>query len=297
MPEITVLMTVYNGMPFLPMALESMLNQTWADFEFLIINDASTDHSREVILKYRDPRIRLIDNDVNLHQTRSLNRGLQETRTDFVARMDADDVSHPERLEKQIAFLRRRPEVAVVGTNNRWIDSSGNVTGTWVRPRRDLGLRWAHLSSCQISGGSVMFQRRVIWDELRGFDPAFRFSQDWELWSRVHHHHYEAANLPELLLDVRTHPNAGSLKHESEVRLEDSQIRKLYRQRIFGDGDDAGAWLAEIEALIERRNEPPSRRAELITAMFERFCSLYPAAREDPEVLAQLSQRVAAPAR
>src|SRR3990170_6306785 len=103
-PEITVLMSVYNGERFLREAIESILNQTYRDFEFLIINDGSTDSSREIILSYNDPRIRLIDNELNIGLTRSLNKGLRLARGKYIARQDADDISFRKRLEKQVAF-------------------------------------------------------------------------------------------------------------------------------------------------------------------------------------------------
>ena len=120
-----VLMAVYNGMPYLPLAIESILGQTYEDFEFLIINDRSTDETREVVLGYRDSRIRLLDNQENIGQTRSLNRGLSETRCELVARMDDDDVSHPQRLERQVRFLEEHADVAVVGSNLTFVDSGG----------------------------------------------------------------------------------------------------------------------------------------------------------------------------
>ncbi|MBN2301281.1 MAG: glycosyltransferase family 2 protein, partial [Lentisphaerae bacterium] len=96
-PKITVLMAVYNGERYVREAINSILGQTFADFEFLIINDGSTDHSRELISSYHDPRLRLIDNDHNLGLTKSLNRGIAAARGEYLARMDADDVSVPER--------------------------------------------------------------------------------------------------------------------------------------------------------------------------------------------------------
>src|SRR5215467_8249434 len=105
MPKVTVLLTVYNGERYLHEAIDSILGQTFQDFEFLIINDGSTDGTRELILSYHDRRIRLIDNEYNIGQTRSLNRGLVLAMGQFLARQDADDISEPDRLASQVAFL------------------------------------------------------------------------------------------------------------------------------------------------------------------------------------------------
>ena len=105
MHRVTVLMPVYNAELFLSEAIESILRQTWSDFEYLIINDGSTDNSRKIISSFRDPRIRLVDNPSNLGLTKSLNKGLELAEGEYIARQDADDISHPKRLERQVQFL------------------------------------------------------------------------------------------------------------------------------------------------------------------------------------------------
>ncbi|HKQ33129.1 MAG TPA: glycosyltransferase family A protein, partial [Thermodesulfobacteriota bacterium] len=115
-PKVTVLMTVYNGEKFLNEAIDGILNQTFRDFEFLIINDGSTDGSREIIKSYKDPRINLVDNESNIGLTASLNRGLSLAGGEYIARQDADDISLPERLEKQISILERNPDIALLGS-------------------------------------------------------------------------------------------------------------------------------------------------------------------------------------
>src|SRR5690349_12648910 len=122
-------MAVYNGARYLREAVESVLNQSFQDFEFLVINDGSTDHTREIILSYDDSRIRLVDNRQNRGQTASLNLGLQLAQGDLIARQDADDISEPERLARQVLFLEDHSEVALLGTGYAKIDSHGNVTG------------------------------------------------------------------------------------------------------------------------------------------------------------------------
>jgi len=115
-PRVTVFMPVYNGEKHLKEAIDSILNQTYTDFEFLIINDGSTDSSVEIIESYTDPRIRLVHNEKNLGLTPTLNRGLEIAKGEYIVRMDADDISLPERIKKQVKFMDENPDVGLSGT-------------------------------------------------------------------------------------------------------------------------------------------------------------------------------------
>ncbi len=130
-PKITVLMSVYNGFPFLNHAITSILNQTYKAFEFLIIDDASTDNSCDLIDAFKDSRIRLVRNHKNLGQANSLNKGIHLARSPFIARIDQDDISMPNRLEKQFIFMDSNPNVAVAGTWLNTINESGQLLDTW----------------------------------------------------------------------------------------------------------------------------------------------------------------------
>lgn len=290
MPEVTVLMTVYNGMPYLPLAIESILKQTWTDFEFLIINDCSTDNSRDVIQSYDDPRIRLLDNEENLNQTKSLNRGLEHTRTELVARMDADDISHPKRLEMQVEYLHSHPQVVVAGTNVRLISNTGRVIGKRIRPEHDVALRWLQLFSCSISGGSAMFRNNIVWSQLGGFVTSLRFSQDWELWSRIPIE-YRLATVPALLLDVRLHSGSSSILSQRAIdrewkRVSRANVRRILRATCTSDG-----WIDKVDTLIAGRADHPEHLLQIVERLFDCFCSLYPNAKKDPEVLEELARQ------
>ncbi|RJQ28953.1 glycosyltransferase [Candidatus Parcubacteria bacterium] len=290
MADLTVLMTVYNGLPYLHAAIRSILDQTFDNFEFLIVNDCSTDDSRKAILGYSDPRIRLIDNRENLNQTRSLNRGLAEIRTELVARMDADDVSHPRRLERQMDYLARYPEVAAVGTHLRFINSRGDVIGGYEFPEEDLPLRWMQLFDCPVSCGAVMFKRSIVWEKLGGFDPSIRYAQDWELWSRLLPAH-RLANLPEKLVDVRQHAAAASSAAFAPMLEEQRRIIRNNPQRLLGIEDPAGAGLARIEILLEKRLTEPGVRMDVIDTLFRLFCRRHIGAETHPGVLRILSRQ------
>jgi glycosyltransferase involved in cell wall biosynthesis len=133
-PKVTVLMSVYNGEEHLREAIDSILNQTYKNFEFLIIDDGSTDGSVNIIRSYLDPRIRLIKNKKNIGITRSLNKGLKLARGEYIARMDDDDIAFPERLEKQVRFLNEHVNVGLVGGS----DITINGVGDEIRFRKKL---------------------------------------------------------------------------------------------------------------------------------------------------------------
>src|SRR5690242_18796895 len=126
MAMVTVLMTVYNGSKYLRPSLEAILNQTFKDFEFLIINDCSTDDSLEIIRSYNDPRIVIYNNEKNLGQTRSLNVGLEKAKAKYIARMDADDLAYPRWLEEQYQYITSH-DVSVVTTKAAVIDTQGRL--------------------------------------------------------------------------------------------------------------------------------------------------------------------------
>src|SRR5437868_2907435 len=122
-------MTVYNSEEYLREAIESILGQTFTDFEFIIIDDGSTDRSADIVNSYSDTRIRFLSNSSNLGLVASLNEGIERARGEYIARMDCDDVSLPERLAKQVTFMDSRPELAASGTWAKEIDEEGNVIG------------------------------------------------------------------------------------------------------------------------------------------------------------------------
>lgn len=227
-PRVTVLMSVYNGERYLREAIESILGQTFTDFKFIIVNDGSTDSSRDIVLSYSDPRIRLIDNPENMGLIKSLNRGLALARGEYVARQDADDRSLPFRLEKQVAFLEVNPAVALLGTQARVIDEYGiPVRFLYFRkPVTKFGIQWRLMIDSAFVHSSVMFRRNVIWDELRGYNEAFVGREDADLWSRVILNH-EVQNLPETLVDYRSH--SASVTANYGKKSEDSFFEIIRR--------------------------------------------------------------------
>lgn len=183
-PKITVLMSVYNGEKYLREAIDSILNQTFMDFEFLIINDGSIDKTADILQSYTDPRIRIVNNEENMGLTKSLNRGLKIARGRYIARMDADDISYPRRLEVQYEYMEKNPDVGIVDNWVNIIDSEGNVTSSlkWNCSSEDIYYT-LNFRNCLVHGST--FLRKDLVMDNGGYNETIKVSQDFELWNRI----------------------------------------------------------------------------------------------------------------
>ena len=211
-PKISVLMSVYNGEAYLHEAIESILNQTLTNFEFLIIDDGSTDSSRSIIKSYNDPRILLICNQQNLGLPASLNKGVTSTKGQYIARQDADDLSLPERLELQSRELDSRSSIGVVGCWWQNIDHNRHIFEEMVVPTEGpiLLQRMLNLALNPSPHGSMMMRAELV-RKVGGYDERFWFTQDFDLWLRMWNH-TEFAVLPKFLYQLRKLPQGNRFK-------------------------------------------------------------------------------------
>jgi glycosyltransferase involved in cell wall biosynthesis len=257
-PAISVAMSVYNNVDFVDQAVESILAQSFADFEFLIVDDGSTDGSSDVLDRYaaRDRRIRVIRQE-NRGLIVSLNRLLEEARAPLIARMDGDDVSLPARFKRQVAFLTANPDHGVVGTWSRDIDADGATrAGEFREPptshealvaSRDKGPLLAH--------SSVMMRRAVV-REAGGYRAAFRHCEDYDLWLRLSER-TKLCSLPERLLLYRHSPTQVSYKHVLAQQLGAAVAFAAHLERAAGrpdptDGLETLPRVDELDALFGR---------------------------------------------
>lgn len=297
MPKVTVLMSVYNGQRYLRQSVESILGQTFTDFEFVIINDGSTDNSRDILLSYRDPRMIVIDNDKNVGLTRSLNRGLSLARGEYVARQDADDISLPTRLEKQAKYLDTHLPVAVLGTQARNINAQGRIFTSfgWERSLNEIGIRWLCMFESPFIHSSVMMRRNIIRDEYKGYDPDYVSSQDYELWTRVVYK-YACSNLGEHLIYFRVHPESLSANYSAEcvaavsVALRQAAYAGLGQEPPNGWIDQ---WVRMNNPALYRTKPDIKKIVEMIDGMHERFVTVYGAAKENKEIRHQKDRMLA----
>jgi hypothetical protein len=204
-PAVTVLLPVRNRAAALGEAARSILLQRFTDFELLIVDDGSDDETGEVAaaLAEKDLRVRVIRQE-RLGLVAALNRGIGEARSPLIARMNADDVAYPERLELQVAVMRRRPSLALLGSGWRVIGAGGVVRRVVLPPETDAGLRVAMGSGNALAHPTVMIRREAVL-RVGGYRPDFVAAEDVDLWLRLLDR-YEAACLPEVVLDHLEQP-------------------------------------------------------------------------------------------
>jgi glycosyltransferase involved in cell wall biosynthesis len=225
--RVTVLMAVYNGEVYLPEAVRSILDQSYGDFEFLIVDDASTDRSAEVVESFRDPRIRLLRNERNLGLAVSLNRGLEAASGEYVARMDSDDISAKERLKAQVGLLDRNPRVGACGT---WIRHIASETVIRYYTAPDI-LKCILLFDPPMAHPTVMFRRELFLRTGLRYDSAYRRSQDYELWSRASDF-MQFTNIPKVLLYYRQADENRDVSVLSKNEEQKSMAGKVRRTQI-----------------------------------------------------------------
>ena len=292
-PRVTVLLATYDDEPFLGAAIDSVLAQTFSDFELLIVIDASTDRSRDIVESYCDPRVRFLVNETNLGLAASLNRGLAIIASEYVARLDGNDLCFPERLARQVAYLDANPEVAVVGSQATLINVAGRRVGKLRRPVTSLGIRWHRVFGSPLIHSSVVFRRAIVWDALGGYDSGFRFGEDFELWNRLAKEH-AMGNLPEALVAYRDDPGSmsGGARNPARDRylarkapLVHENLAEVLRwadvPRRWTD-----RWVMTGDSLIPQTAEEVRDVVVMIESCSERLASLHPEAAANEEVIA-----------
>lgn len=232
-PLVTVLMPVYNAGATVAEAIESILDQSFTDFEFLIIDDGSTDGSSKVIKSYNDPRIVLESNSQNLGVVKTLNKGLQMARGVYVARMDGDDVSLPGRLAAQVAFLDRHPSIGACGT---WVETFGDRPGQLSKfPCRPEDIKAYLLFYNVLVHASVCLRREAFVSNNLFFDERFPHAEDFELWQRASKI-FPLANIGKILLKHRIHTRSVT---QANRAAQAETMRRIDRISLLALGIDA----------------------------------------------------------
>jgi GT2 family glycosyltransferase len=233
MPTVSVLMPVYNAEQYLAEALESILGQTFADFEFLIVNDGSTDRSLAILERYAaaDGRIRLMSRP-NTGYTVALNGLLELASGELLARMDADDVALPQRFARQVDYLRACPDVVCVGSAVHFIDAAGRfLRDGHPGMDHDAIQQRALAGDCPLNHPSVMMRRAAV-RAVGGYHPDFEPAEDLDLWLRLGEVG-RLANLPDALMKYRQHAQSFSEQHQ-RLQLERSAAAVLEACRRRG---------------------------------------------------------------
>jgi glycosyltransferase involved in cell wall biosynthesis len=235
--KISVLMSVYNDEDFLSASIESILAQTFPAFEFIIINDGSSDRSPGIIHDYavRDKRIKVIDQD-NIGLTQSLNKGLSIAEGTYVARQDGGDISLPERLSLQNEFLDNHPDVSLLGTSISLIDENNRVIRTKIQPTEIQDIKKILPRKNCFSHGSLMFRRSEV-KNLGGYRNNLLLAQDYDLILRISEK-YDLCNLKDILYQQRMNRKAISVEKATRQRAMRNYIRSLAQQRSKDGVDD-----------------------------------------------------------
>lgn len=264
-------MAVYNCERYVKYAIESMLNQSFSDFEFIIINDASTDKTGQIIESFKDSRIVYVRNKENIGQTGSLNNGIKMSRGFYIARMDADDISLPDRLLQQVEFLEKNKDIGVVGSWHQEINVNNKVIRRLRFPTfpnikaRLILLRLVGMPC--LSHPTVMIRSKVL-NDIGLYNEKYRISQDYDLWLRVSRK-YSIENISKILLSYRVHKASlcrRDLK-KTEMEIEDiiaSNI-KFYLPNINSEEKIA------LVNMLTCRKQMNSKDGKLIFEIFDKF--------------------------
>ncbi len=209
-PRITVLMSVYNGEKFLREAIDSILGQTYKDFEFVIYDDCSTDDTAGIIKSYDDPRIVYRPNEVNRGLTWNLADGVSRSQSDYIARMDADDIAYPERLQKQIEWMDAHQDITILGTSVSYFAHKPGDGSLAKQPEGDATIKATLFISFTLMHPSIMIRRVDFKNHHLNYNPDYRCSQDHALYLDCICEGLKFANLSEPLLYMRAHARSIS---------------------------------------------------------------------------------------
>ena len=237
-PLVSVIMSVYNGEEWLDEAIQSIIRQTYTNWEFIIIDDASNEATQQILNKYKpDPRFRISHREIRNGYTINLNIAIGMCQGEFVARMDGDDISQPTRFQKQVAFLQRNPKTDLVAGFIDKIDANGNPKGIWKDDRKRISnnqirslLPWRNC----IAHPTVMF-RKELFKEFK-YNELQIHSDDWDLWLQLADHGKVFGKIPELMLLYRVHDKSTtSLSNKGFAFRKIQQAYKWYLQSVKKD--------------------------------------------------------------
>lgn len=250
-------------MPYLPETLDSILDQSFRDFEIIALDDGSNDGTSRYLSSIRDKRLRLVRlNKVGLPT--ALNHGLQLAKAPFIARIDADDVALPERLELQYRFLTERPDCVAVGCQSWRVDGEGRYIEDCTYPTGIDAIRWEAMFRCPVLHPGVMFRRQEILDE-GGYNREFDVAQDYELWTRLLLQGKVLANLPEFLIRYRVHDRmVGVVQQDRQIQT-GSRIAGAYAAAL-GAGLDPSTMSSLYMFLATGRPQPDHPFKTLVDA-------------------------------
>jgi glycosyltransferase involved in cell wall biosynthesis len=266
-PKVSVIMSVYNGERYLIAAMDSIWSQTFNDFEFIVIDDGSTDGTLEILKSYVDDRLCLIHNPTNLKLSKSLNKGIELARGEYIARMDADDISSPGRFAKQVVYLDNHPRIGVAGGWAKRITDSGRLIGEIKHETHSDFVKWELCFYCPIIHPSVMMRTNVV-KALGGYSDTALFAEDYDLWRRLSCK-TELVNIPEYVLLYREHSDSSSIKNQDSQKVLTSELRRLMLAEYIGK--EKATTLVDVMDSEIKEESIAKQEAELLLELFNNF--------------------------
>ena len=225
-------MSVYNGMPYLKEAVDSILKQRYKNFEFIIVDDASTDGSWQYLKPIKDKRFKLLKNKKNLGLAASLNIALQQSEGDYIARMDADDISKPERLHIQLNFMELNPQIDICGSFVSVIDESGKIIRVIKKPTTDDRIKKQIYWLTPLLH-PTWFAKKEVFTKLKGYDKKWDYVEDFEFLIRAKD--FKMANISKFLLFFRSQKRRRSQKTIEKIYRNSLKLRqKIFREQKLG---------------------------------------------------------------
>jgi glycosyltransferase involved in cell wall biosynthesis len=222
-PTVSVLMTVYNAGEFLKPAIDSLRTQTFTNFELIIIENGSTDGSREIVRSYDDPRLKIFEFDKNIGRTPALIAAFEKARGELVAILDADDIAFPQKLEYQVKYLAAQPDVVLLGTQCEFMNQNGDIVGVFETPCEPKEV-YQTLAYTNVIAHSSAIYRRDVAIKAGGYPEKYVYAQDFGLWVQLAKFG-KIAVLPETLTQIRQHDESATSSPENLLSRSHDSIR------------------------------------------------------------------------
>lgn len=263
-PKITVLMPAYNAGPYIREAIDSVLQQTYTDFELLVINDGSKDDTADILASYNDVRMKVI-HQANMGLVKTLNKGLSVAAGEYIARFDADDVCYPERLKEQVEFLDKHPDYVLIGSEADYMDEAGNFIFTYeFKYYEDEEIRAAGFRLCPVIHSAVSFRKQAVVD-AGGYDERAITFEDHLLWRNLAKYG-KMKNVHKSHIKVRFNPDSATIDEKWRGR-DFLELKARSIQQGFVNDEDA----ALLKEILRKQNFAAYKKAAYYSMMGKKF--------------------------
>jgi glycosyltransferase involved in cell wall biosynthesis len=259
---ISVIIALYNAEDFIAETLNSVLNQTHKNLEIIIINDCSTDNSKQIVLSHNDPRIVYLENAANMGECYTRNYGIKQVTGEFIAVLDADDLAHLDRFAKQLTQMQNNPELGVCGCYAQYI---GAKTGEWKYPVTNTEIKCRLLWGSAIVHSSAFIRTSVVCEHGIIYDKNYRTAGDYKYWVEISKH-AQLHNIPEVLIQYRIHPKQLTATHTANMQVNSASI---VMQQLTSLG------IAFMQDDNEIMTKFLSYNFNLSLAQLQRLCGIY----------------------